>query len=73
MVGSLYGLPQWRYSLLLSSFGMKEQASYFNYLSAQHVKIDSDLPIDYVIDGEMYSAESLEISIKKQALTVCAP
>ncbi|MDA0142871.1 hypothetical protein GL177_03470 [Vibrio toranzoniae] len=59
--------------LLLSSFGMKEQASYFNYLSAQHVKIDSDLPIDYVIDGEMYSAESLEISIKKQALTVCAP
>lgn len=52
---------------------MKEQASYFNYLSAQHVKIDSDLPIDYVIDGEMYSAESLEISIKKQALTVCAP
>ena len=59
--------------LLLSSLGAKEQASYFTYASAQLVKIDSDRPISYVIDGERYSADSLEISIDKQALTVCIP
>jgi diacylglycerol kinase family enzyme len=59
--------------LLLSSLGAKEQASYFTYASAQLVKIDSDRPISYVIDGETYSADSLEISIDKQALTVCIP
>ncbi|MDV7105832.1 diacylglycerol kinase family protein [Vibrio sp. TH_r3] len=57
--------------ILFTSFGAKEQADHFDYLSAEQVTIDSDQPIDYVIDGEPYSADSLNITIQQQALTVC--
>lgn len=59
--------------VLLSSLGLKEQVSFFDYEPAKQVKIDSNRPIHYVIDGEKFSAESLEISIKSQALSVYIP
>ncbi|MCL1067520.1 dual specificity protein phosphatase family protein [Shewanella olleyana] len=59
--------------VMLSGLGVKEQSSHFNYESAQNVEIESNSPIEYVIDGENYSTDSLDISIKKKALTVCVP
>lgn len=59
--------------LVLSSLGVKARANHFEYTFAQHVTINCEQPIDYVIDGEAYRANSLDISIQKQALSVCTP
>jgi diacylglycerol kinase family enzyme len=59
--------------ILIKSLGAKEQVEHFQYLSAQSITIESNQPIDYVIDGESYSSDSLDVTIKSRALTVCVP
>lgn len=57
--------------LTLSSLGIKENAEYFENSSAQHITITGDKPIQYSIDGELYSDDKLDITIKPQSLKIC--
>ncbi|NVK26359.1 MAG: dual specificity protein phosphatase family protein [Gammaproteobacteria bacterium] len=41
-----------------------------SYIKAKKVEISSDNNIDYVIDGELYSSNNIEISVRAKSLTV---
>ncbi|WP_353517301.1 diacylglycerol kinase family protein [Thalassotalea sp. SU-HH00458] len=56
--------------LTLSSLGLQDKSTLFQYKDAQHIVIQAKETIDYVIDGENFSAEELSISIKPESLKV---
>ncbi len=59
--------------LTLTSVGAQDESNLFQYASATGVTITADKPIDYVIDGELYSDRRLEIKIRPQSLNVFVP
>lgn len=59
--------------ITLASVGIQDKSELFSYASAQRVEISADKTIDYVVDGELYSADKLTIEIKHQSLQVCVP
>lgn len=59
--------------LTLTSVGIQEKSNHFQYARASHVTITADKPIDYVIDGELYSDSRLRINIHPQSLNVFVP
>ncbi|MEO9654228.1 diacylglycerol kinase family protein [Marinomonas sp.] len=56
-----------------TSLGLQKQSQAFDYSVARTVKITSDDPIHYVVDGEAYQADKVAVSIKQKSLTVCIP
>ena len=56
--------------LTLSSLGLQEKSTLFKYQDAQNVVIRAKDKINYVIDGENFSAKELAISIKPESLKV---
>lgn len=58
--------------ITLSALDLLEQAHHFNYLTGKRVEIHANQPINYVVDGEPYEAESLVVKIEKDALNVCS-
>ncbi|WNJ95581.1 diacylglycerol kinase family protein [Vibrio ruber] len=59
--------------LTLTSVGVQEQSKLFQYAKATRVTIKADKPINYVIDGELYSDRCLMIEIHPQSLNVFVP
>ncbi|ASA54825.1 diacylglycerol kinase family protein [Vibrio gazogenes] len=59
--------------LTLTGIGGQEQSNLFQSAKATQVTIKSPKPIDYVIDGELYSDSCLEIEIHPQSLSVFVP
>ncbi|SMO76153.1 diacylglycerol kinase family protein [Gracilimonas mengyeensis] len=59
--------------LAMSGLGLKEKASMFKYAQAKKLEITSDEPIEYVVDGENYTAESLSLQINPSSLWVFMP
>ncbi|PFG45612.1 YegS/Rv2252/BmrU family lipid kinase [Vibrio sp. ES.051] len=59
--------------LTLTSVGAQEKSTRFKYTTAQHMTICADKPIEYVIDGELYSDKQLTIRIRPQSLNVFVP
>lgn len=59
--------------ITLSTVGMQEKTELFSYTTAEKVHITADKTIEYVVDGELFSTEELEIEISHQSLTVCTP
>jgi YegS/Rv2252/BmrU family lipid kinase len=56
--------------LTLSSLGLQDKSTLFQYQDAQRIVIQAKEAIDYVIDGENFSAKELSISIKPESLKV---
>lgn len=59
--------------ITLSTVGMQEKTELFSYATAEKVHITADKTIEYVVDGELFSADELDIKINHQSLTVCTP
>ncbi len=59
--------------LTLTSLGAQEKSNRFEYTSATQLTITADKPIDYVIDGELYSDRLLEIKLCPKSLNVFIP
>lgn len=59
--------------LALSSLGMQDNASLFEYESGNRIEISADKTIDYVVDGEMFSANRLIINVLPSSLKVRIP
>lgn len=59
--------------ITLSSIGVKESSSLFEANTAKKVNITAEQPVDYVIDGEHFSSNSLTISINPKSLKVYTP
>ncbi|MDG2881443.1 hypothetical protein P7M59_26470, partial [Vibrio parahaemolyticus] len=59
--------------LTLTSVGAQEESTHFQYATAQSVTISANKPIEYVIDGELYSDEQLAIKLRPKSLNVFVP
>lgn len=59
--------------LTLTSLGAQNESTLFKYATAQQITIAADKPIDYVIDGELYSDKKLVINIRPKSLSVFVP
>ncbi|WP_413700793.1 diacylglycerol kinase family protein [Psychromonas sp. KJ10-10] len=59
--------------LAISSIGIKETATQFKYFSGDKVTITSDSSIDYVVDGENYSSQFINIEMIPSSLNVRVP
>ncbi|NMU84520.1 hypothetical protein HKB16_16745, partial [Vibrio parahaemolyticus] len=47
--------------------------THFKYATAQSVTTTANKPIEYVIDGELYSDEQLAIKLRPKSLNVFVP
>lgn len=59
--------------LAISSLGMKEKAAQFKYFSGEKITITSDNSLDYVVDGENYCSQFINIEMLPSSLNVRVP
>ncbi len=59
--------------LAMSALTQTKAASYIQHTRCERVRIESEDTLKYVIDGELFEAKALEISVEPSALRVCVP
>lgn len=59
--------------LALSGISSEYRSEHVKHTHARRILIESDQTIDFVVDGETYSAESLTIEVNPSSLNVLAP
>jgi len=56
--------------LTISSFNETQKATQFQYIDAEDIQISADKAIQYVLDGEHYSAKKVHIKLQPASLKV---
>ena len=57
--------------ITLSALDLRDKAQRFTYATAERIEISASKPIDYVVDGEPFTADSIVVTIQRNALSVC--